>query len=353
LLAKHPLQATCRGEELEAARLAEALRLAISAELDAINLYLQFARCTRDEKARKLFEDVAREEKTHVGEFMELLRHVDPEQARELERGAKEAAEVVGLGGSKGSSSAATSNPRDWVENVVKVFHEAFDQALTLRRYIATTRVKPGLEAIGLPRYRASGSTIESVRAGYVQFHELSVEILLSQLDVDRIKATGKADAPAVAAAARRLALAEEEAIVKSLEAGAEHKLPLGDWSNPEEPVKRVSEALMRLEEKGPQPPYVLAVPPNLYTQLLAVHDRTGMTVLDMLEKIVRVVRTPALQAGTVLVFSASPFSVDIVETQLSVEYLGHEAGGLHRLRAWKYVAPRVLDPSQVAVLKA
>jgi len=93
VFSKHPLE----GVQVKLGRegAAEALRLAIMAELDAINLYLQLARSIEDVRLRKLFEDVAREEKTHLGEFLEALKRLDPEQARELEAGAREAAEIL------------------------------------------------------------------------------------------------------------------------------------------------------------------------------------------------------------------------------------------------------------------
>ena len=75
--------------------MAQALRLAILAELDAINLYLQIAEACEDEGLRRLFMEVAREEKTHVGEFLAALLRVDPEQARELEEGRREAEEIL------------------------------------------------------------------------------------------------------------------------------------------------------------------------------------------------------------------------------------------------------------------
>ena len=39
--------------------------------------------------------DIAKEEKTHVGEFQALLLEKDPEQARELEAGRKEVKEEL------------------------------------------------------------------------------------------------------------------------------------------------------------------------------------------------------------------------------------------------------------------
>ena len=68
----------------------EVLRAAIIGELDAINLYDQLAAQTDNEAIRKVMLDIAKEEKTHVGELQTLLLRLDAEQARELEAGKKE-----------------------------------------------------------------------------------------------------------------------------------------------------------------------------------------------------------------------------------------------------------------------
>ena len=68
----------------------EILRSAIIAELDAINLYEQMADMTQNIDIRNLLLDVAREEKTHVGEFQTLLLREDNEQRNELGEGQKE-----------------------------------------------------------------------------------------------------------------------------------------------------------------------------------------------------------------------------------------------------------------------
>jgi len=73
----------------------EILRAGIIAELDAINLYEQMAATTKDQNIRKVFLEVAREEKTHVGEFQALLLREDEQQKRELEKGEEEAAELT------------------------------------------------------------------------------------------------------------------------------------------------------------------------------------------------------------------------------------------------------------------
>jgi len=73
----------------------EILRAAIIAELDAINLYEQMADMTRNANIKKVLLDIAREEKTHVGEFQALLLVEDKEQVQELEEGKKEVQELL------------------------------------------------------------------------------------------------------------------------------------------------------------------------------------------------------------------------------------------------------------------
>lgn len=75
----------------------EILRSGIIAELDAINLYEQMAALTTNENIRKILLDVAKEEKTHVGEFQALLLREDKEQERELYEGEKEVKELTGM----------------------------------------------------------------------------------------------------------------------------------------------------------------------------------------------------------------------------------------------------------------
>ncbi len=72
----------------------EILRTGMIAELDAVSLYEQMAAVTENRKIRKILLDIAREEKTHVGEFQTLLLQKDKEQVKELEKGKKEVEEL-------------------------------------------------------------------------------------------------------------------------------------------------------------------------------------------------------------------------------------------------------------------
>lgn len=74
----------------------EILRAGIIAELDAINLYEQMAAMTSNSNIKRILLDIAKEEKTHVGEFQTLLLRIDNEQEKELEEGKKEVDELNG-----------------------------------------------------------------------------------------------------------------------------------------------------------------------------------------------------------------------------------------------------------------
>jgi len=74
----------------------EILRVSIIAELDAINLYEQLAAITENKDIKKILMDVAKEEKTHVGEFQALLLGEDKQQVEELKAGEKEVKKELG-----------------------------------------------------------------------------------------------------------------------------------------------------------------------------------------------------------------------------------------------------------------
>ena len=73
----------------------EILRLAVIAELGAINLYEQMASMTENANLKQVLLEVAREEKTHVGEFQSLLLKEDREQEKELAAGRDEVDEML------------------------------------------------------------------------------------------------------------------------------------------------------------------------------------------------------------------------------------------------------------------
>jgi rubrerythrin len=73
----------------------EILRIGMVAELDAVSFYEQLAATTENNAIKKILLEIAREEKTHLGEFQAMLLKIDKQQEKELEKGKKEIEELI------------------------------------------------------------------------------------------------------------------------------------------------------------------------------------------------------------------------------------------------------------------
>ncbi len=75
--------------------LIRAIRFMIAAEYEAIQLYMQLAESTDNELAIRVLRDIADEERVHAGEFLRLLRELDPDEAQFYAEGAEEVQEEI------------------------------------------------------------------------------------------------------------------------------------------------------------------------------------------------------------------------------------------------------------------
>ncbi len=67
--------------------LAQALRVDIAGELEAIIGYEAHAMSTNDERVKKILYHIADEERRHVGELQQLLYIISPREAEHTEKG--------------------------------------------------------------------------------------------------------------------------------------------------------------------------------------------------------------------------------------------------------------------------
>ncbi len=81
--------------KMKKGELIRAIRLNIAAEHEAVHLYMAHADATDDTLAKKVLTDIADEERQHIGEFMELLRRLAPEEEKLLESGREEVEEIA------------------------------------------------------------------------------------------------------------------------------------------------------------------------------------------------------------------------------------------------------------------
>lgn len=67
--------------------LAQAIRVDMAGELEAIIGYEAHAMATNDERAKKVLYHIADEERRHVGELQQLLYILSPKEAEFMEKG--------------------------------------------------------------------------------------------------------------------------------------------------------------------------------------------------------------------------------------------------------------------------
>ncbi|MCD7879792.1 MAG: hypothetical protein LUG16_07665 [Candidatus Gastranaerophilales bacterium] len=77
--------------------LIRAVRFSIAAEFEAIQLYEQLRDSIDDEHAKKLLNEVAGDEKEHVGNFLHLLKILSPEEEHYYKDGWNEASQVMNV----------------------------------------------------------------------------------------------------------------------------------------------------------------------------------------------------------------------------------------------------------------
>ena len=347
-MSKHPLDLP-PGRKLSREELAEALRLSIIAELDAINLYLQLARAIEDERYRRVFEDIAKEEKTHVGEFLALLKTLDQEQVEEIAKGAVEIKELTGLEVKDTLTQQippGNSSIDVWrvvSESVVKIT----EASRVFRKFIPVTRVSKGIDAVSV---EPIGGT-----RGVLPLSEISVVFKVSQRAVDyaeqfkQLPELGDAYRAAI-----ELATLEDKFILeKLLGLTGAVRFEMSSWDTPGVAVSDVARAIAKIVENGAREPFILFVSPSRYVKLLTIHEKTGVMELTRIKSLVReVVSTPVLPDDVAIVISANPYILDLVlgvDTQ--VDYLGPE-DSYHKFRLWETLTLRPKLEKGVVVLK-
>ncbi len=81
--------------KLTDAELIRAVRYMIAAEYEAIQLYMQLAESTDNVLAQEVLKDIADEEREHAGEFLRLLKELDPEEETFYKNGYEEVEEMI------------------------------------------------------------------------------------------------------------------------------------------------------------------------------------------------------------------------------------------------------------------
>ncbi|MBN2535971.1 MAG: rubrerythrin [Spirochaetales bacterium] len=91
----NPFTVVKNNQKLTHEELVRAIRFMIAAEYEAIQLYQQTAESTDNKLAKAVLIDIANEEKEHAGEFLRLLRELDPEEEKFYKEGYEEVEEII------------------------------------------------------------------------------------------------------------------------------------------------------------------------------------------------------------------------------------------------------------------
>lgn len=85
----------CKPRKLTDQELIRAIRFMVAAEYEAVQLYMQLAESTDNRLAIEVLKDIADEERVHAGEFLRLLKELDPDEERFYEEGYEEVEEII------------------------------------------------------------------------------------------------------------------------------------------------------------------------------------------------------------------------------------------------------------------
>ena len=92
----NPFSGLAKDRKVTKEELIRAIRFMVSAEYEAIQMYIQLAESTDNKLAQEVLKDIADEEKVHAGEFLRLLKQLAPDEQGFYDKGAKEVEEEIG-----------------------------------------------------------------------------------------------------------------------------------------------------------------------------------------------------------------------------------------------------------------
>ena len=91
----NPFKVVKHDRKLTHEELIRAIRFMVAAEYEAVQLYVQTAESTDNPLAREVLTDIADEEKVHAGEFLRLLKELDPKEEKFYKEGYDEVEEMI------------------------------------------------------------------------------------------------------------------------------------------------------------------------------------------------------------------------------------------------------------------
>ncbi|AFN03982.1 rubrerythrin [Pyrococcus furiosus DSM 3638] len=326
--------------------LMEILRLAIIAELDAINLYEQMARYSEDENVRKILLDVAREEKAHVGEFMALLLNLDPEQVTELKGGFEEVKELTGIEAHINDNKKEESNV-EYFEKLRSALLDGVNKGRSLLKHLPVTRIEGQSFRVDIIKFEDG---VRVVKQEYKPIPLLKKKFYVGIRELN----DGTYDV-SIATKAGELLVKDEESLVirEILSTEGIKKMKLSSWDNPEEALNDLMNALQEASNASAGP-FGLIINPKRYAKLLKIYEKSGKMLVEVLKEIFRggIIVTLNIDENKVIIFANTPAVLDVVVGQdVTLQELGPEGDDVAFLVS-EAIGIRIKNPEAIVVLE-
>jgi rubrerythrin len=90
-----PFTGLANERKLTKAELIRAIRFMVSAEYEAVQMYMQLAESTDNTLAIEVLKDIADEERVHAGEFLRLLKELAPDEEKFYTEGTREVEKII------------------------------------------------------------------------------------------------------------------------------------------------------------------------------------------------------------------------------------------------------------------
>jgi rubrerythrin len=91
----NPFSGLTKDRKLTEQELIRAIRFMVSAEYEAVQMYMQLAESIDNKLAAEVLKDIADEERVHAGEFLRLLKELAPDEEGFYAKGTKEVEDEI------------------------------------------------------------------------------------------------------------------------------------------------------------------------------------------------------------------------------------------------------------------
>lgn len=287
-----------RKEKMSNEEISRSIRLALAAELDAINFYLQQSSLIPEGSFKKVHEDIAKEEVTHFGEFMRLLYEYEPGDFDKIKEGWKEASELLSVENSQTKGEGVMDELENKGENNTSEEHGLAKELSHFRiiKWKSAGVPLPEDESKIVPLRRASAQ-FSIPKGGFELYNEEKIKENLRKFKADMC---------------RDILLKHDLSLYKRAE-----KMKAGDWSKEGEILGDVIEARNKLLEAGYTSNPVLLVSTEVNRLILRQSEESGQPEIELIKEGVGEVHvSPYLTGYHVIVVNPGSFWIFLNDGQ-------------------------------------